>query len=100
MKETGLIPCFHLENDEDYLPNNKTTLKIKNVLRDIEENHNHSWYSEMCLRARKFSDYPALFYRGKKITFTEMMDDSHKLASAMYNLGVRPGCEIGVCIPS
>ena len=98
MKETGLIPSFHLEDDKDYLPINRTNTKIKRVLFDIERHHNHSWYQEMCIRSEKFSDYPALFYRGNKISFSSMMNSTRKLASAMYNIGVRPGSEIGVCM--
>ena len=80
------------------MPNNRVNTKIKRVLSDIENDHNHSWYQEMCIRSEKFSDYPALFYRGSKFSFSEMMESSRKLASAMFNLGVRPGSEIGVCM--
>ena len=93
-----MIPAFHLENDEDYLPNSKGNKRIKEVLLDIEQNHNHSWYQEMCLRSKKFSDYPAIFYRGSTVSFSEMMDEARKLAYAMYSLGIRPGCEVGVCM--
>ena len=98
VKQTGNIPCFHLERDTIYLPHNRKTKKLKAVLLDIEENHNHSWYSEMYNRSQTISDMPALFYRGNMISFHEMISSADKLASALREIGIRQGNEIAVCM--
>ena len=98
VKQTGNIPCFHLERDTTYLPHNRKTKKLKAVLLDIEKNHNHSWYCEMRNRSQAISDMPALFYRGNKISFHEMICSADKLASALSEAGIRMGSEVAVCM--
>lgn len=98
IKDTGYISCFHLENDNQYLPNTKKNIKLKEVLSEIEIAHNHSWYCEMRKRTKNTGRMCALFYRGNKITFDEMMMNADKLATALYNSGVRKGSEVAVCM--
>ena len=98
VKQTGNIPCFHLEQDATFLPKNRKTRKLKAILLDIEEKHNHSWYCEMLYRSQAMSDMPALFYRGNKISFHEMICSSDKLASALSEAGIVMGNEVAVCM--
>ncbi|MBO4908169.1 MAG: acyl--CoA ligase [Lachnospiraceae bacterium] len=97
-KDTGYLSCFHLEKDNQYLPNTKKNLKLKEVLSEIEEKHNHSWYCEMRERIKNTGRMCALFYRGNKITFDEMMMNADKLSTALYNSGVRKGSEVATCM--
>lgn len=96
--KTGSIACFHLEKDVNYLPLNKKNKKIKSVLREIEENHNHSWYKEMQDRAEIYSKMPALFYRGNKICFGSMMESADILAAALDRIGIKAESEVAVCM--
>ena len=58
IKDTGYISCFHLEKDEQYLSRTRRNIKLKEVLLEIEEEHNHSWFSEMKKRINQmFSLY-------------------------------------------
>ena len=87
-----------MEKDNEYLKRNRKTKKIQRVLADIEENHNHSWYQEMIVRSEKYANMPAIFYRGNKILFHEMMESSAALASALRRTGIGSGEEVGVCM--
>ena len=98
VKETGNISSFHLERDIAYLPHNKKSKKLKAVLLDIEKSHNHSWYSEMRDRSLTIKEMPALFYRGNKISFGELIYSADKLALALMGAGIKPGNEVAVCM--
>ncbi len=98
VEKPGYISTFHLENDEVYLPNNRKTKKVKKILEDIEVNHNHSWYREIRERSVKFSNELAIFYRGNKITFSEMLAAADELSIALSNIGIEYGSEVPICM--
>lgn len=98
VRENGIIPTFHLENDEDYLTDNKKNRRVKELLKDLEINHNYSWYKELKLRSINRLESTALFYRANKISFGEMFENADQIANGLYNLGIRQGDEIAVCM--
>ncbi len=98
IEKTGYISCFHLERDVKCFPNNRKNRKLKSILLNIEQEHNHSWYCEMIKRSGEVSNMPALFYRGSKITFQEMMETADKVAGSLKCAGVKPGSEVAVCM--
>lgn len=107
-KKTGKIKTFHLENEVlTYDGSKKPSMRVFETkegrraiegLIDIEENHNHSWYSELKIRAKKNPNAIALFYRGTKISFEQMIDTSGKLAKSFAELGIKKGDEIPACL--
>ncbi len=96
VKMSGNIPCFHLEEELDY-PSNRKRKRVNGVLTDLEKKHNHSWYKEVSLRAIKYLDQCALFYRGTKITYLEMLNEADKLAVVLKSTGISFGDEVPVC---
>ena len=51
------------------LGKNKKKPTSKEILKDIEKNHNHSWYEELYTRNKNNLDDVAIFYRGYKIFY-------------------------------
>jgi long-chain acyl-CoA synthetase len=50
--------------------------------------------------AARFPDNPALIFQGLKITYRELDAMVSKFASALKNLGVRPGDRVGLLLPN
>ena len=108
--ETGRIKTFHLEDEIDSLSKVPASKPSSRILRtkkgrkaiagliDIEKNHNHSWYAEICERAKKDPDAIALFYRGTKVTFREMIAKADQIAKAFVEKGIKKGDEIPACL--
>ena len=80
------------------LGKNKKKPTAKEILKDIEKNHNHSWYNELYIRNKDSLDDIALVYRGNTITYRQMFDNMKKYAKSMKQLGIRKGSEIPVCL--
>ena len=103
---SGKIRPFHLEDEIEslkFVDGNKPSMRVFKTkkgkkaiagLIDLEVNHNHSWYDEIVLRASKRPDSLALFYRGTKISFREMIKKADDLAKAMKDAGIEPGDNI------
>ncbi len=68
------------------------------ILKDIELNHNHSWYQELYERNKNNLDDIALIYRGNNITYKEMFEHIDEYARSLKELGVNKGDEIPVCL--
>ncbi len=71
---------------------------IKEVLDDLQKNHNHSWYDELYLRNKDNLDDVALFYRGTEITYGEMFDRMMYYAKSLRSMGIGEESEIPVCM--
>jgi len=50
--------------------------------------------------AEREKDFPALSFMGRKISFTEFAGHIDEAARAFYNLGIRPGVRVMVCMPN
>ena len=109
--ETGKIPAFDLKTEfEEMQKKGMTNLmsyklfntnKSKEVLSridDIEKNHNTSWYAELKKRSENEMNAIALFYRGNKITFGEMLKNADLMAKSLKKSGIQKGDEISCCI--
>lgn len=105
----GVLPTFHIEDEinSSSLDKNKPSsrifyskqgLKAIAALKNIERDNNHSWYQELLNRNKDNMNETALFYRGRKITFQEMFNNSDKLAKSLYSEGIRKGDEIPACL--
>lgn len=71
---------------------------IQEVLAELEQNHNHSWYEELYLRNKDTLDDIALFYRGTEITYGEMFENMRQYARSLKIQGIQKGTEIPICI--
>lgn len=109
VEQTGIIPDYHLENEIDNLMinpnkpsgrvlNTKIGIKTIALLKKIERDVNHSWYTEIKNRNTNNLDKCALFYRANKISYKEMFEKADKYAKSMVALGIKKGDEIPCCI--
>lgn len=71
---------------------------IKDVLNDLQQNHNHSWYDELYLRNKDSLNDIALFYRGTEITYGEMFDKMMDYAKSLRSMGIGEESEIPICM--
>ncbi len=109
-ERTGKLKTFHLEDEIENMvktPKSKPSSRLIRTkkgkkaiagLIDIEKNHNHSWYQEIRIRAAKNPNALALFYRGTKISFSEMLEKADVLAKSFVEKGVKKGDEIPACL--
>ena len=74
--------------------------KSKEVLNDIEKNHNTSWSIYMYERNKQSNalDKVAILYRGKKITYREMYTKAFEYAKSLKKLNFNKGDELPICI--
>lgn len=110
IKKNGKIPTYNIENELELLnrlDSNKPSTRIIRTkkgrqavaaLKNIEINHNHSWYYELKKIALDSPDELALFYRGSKISFSTMFENADKLALSLAKMGIKPGDEIPACM--
>ena len=73
-------------------------LSAEEVLKEINEKHNHSWYQELYNRNQKNLEDIALIYRGNEITYGEMFNKMKSYAKAMKKMGLDSSSEIPVCL--
>lgn len=110
LNETGFLSTYNIENElellkqlDKYKPSTKIMRSRKGKkaikgLKMIEESHNHSWYKEIKNIADANPELLALFYRGTKISFKEMMEKADEVAKSMKNCGIEKGDEIPACL--
>ena len=110
LEQTGVLPTYHVEKEVELLAKidkNKPSTRIirtkrgKNAiaaLMNIEKNHNHSWYQEIKNIAEKNPNELALFYKGNKITFNEMINKADELAKSLAKIGIKKGDSIPACL--
>ena len=72
--------------------------KTDEVLNEIQEHHNHSWYSELYERNKDNLESVALIYRGNEITYGEMFEKIKEYAKSLKKMGVTSNSEIPVCV--
>ena len=76
----------------------KNITKDDQIMEDLLQNHNHSWYQELWNRNKNNLDDYALIYRGNKITYREMFENMKKYAKSLKEMGLGVDSEIPVCI--
>ena len=66
----------------------------------------HLQYSDLTMSAKVLEtaaadpDFTALSFMGRKIKYATLADNIDKVARAFYNIGVRPGQRVMVCMPN
>lgn len=110
IEKTGLIPAYKVQDDIELLhtlPDSKPSKRIITtkkgldsiaLLKYIENNKNHSWYSEVYERNEDNLDSYAIFYRGNRITYREVFEKVDALSKAMIGSGIKVGDEIPCCL--
>lgn len=72
--------------------------KIRDVLMDLETNHDNSWAVEIYKRNYKNLAKTALKYRGNEINYESMFLKAYQYAKSLKSLGFKKGDEIPVCV--
>ena len=110
VEKTGKIPTYRVEEEIDnlMLTQNKPSARILHtkigaktiaLLNVIGRYNNHSWYSELHMRAiKKGYDDIALFYRGNKITYRDMFKYADCFAASLLTIGIKKGDEIACAL--
>ena len=68
------------------------------VIKDLYENRNWSWFSEIMFRNKDNFNSTALFYRGVEISYLEMVGKMQEYAKSLKTMGIKKGDEIPVCM--
>ena len=109
-RDTGKIKKFSFLDEVDILPKlsrnkpstnifyNKKRKKAFIALEKLQMENNHSWYQEIKERASKDPTATALFYRGTKVSFEDMLSKADEVAIALANAGIVKGDEIPCCL--
>jgi long-chain acyl-CoA synthetase len=50
--------------------------------------------------AGRWSDRPALLFKGATVTYRKLEQHSNALAAALFDMGVRSGDRVGICLPN
>ena len=109
IEKTGIIPTYHVEEDISNLVINldkpsarilQTEIGIKSIalLKKIQRDDNVSLYQIIKKRAKKDPNKVALFYRGNKITYGELIKNSDDFAKGLYKYGLRKGDDVPCCL--
>ena len=112
VKRTGKLPIFDLKKEIEEMMEHgiidkpsarilfspRKRNKVLEILDDIHKNHDTSWYREVRSRAEGDLEAVALFYRGRKITFREMLQHADELAKSLKKAGIEKGDEIPCCL--
>lgn len=86
------------KNIKVYSYDDSLKLKVKQALIDLDKNHNNSWAVEMYLKNCDNLESIAIKYRGNKITYKDMFEQSFEFAKSLKKIGYKKGSEIPVCI--
>ena len=73
-------------------------LSTEVIEKELLQNHNHSWYTELYSRNKNNLNDVALLYRGTKITYGELFDNINKYAKSLKKMGAGLDSEIPVCV--
>ena len=73
-------------------------LSTEVIEKELLQNHNHSWYTELYSRNKNNMNDIALLYRGTKITYKELFDNINKYAKSLKKMGIGIDSEIPVCV--
>ena len=68
------------------------------VMNDIEKNRNHSITEEIKQSNIKKLDRIALYYRGNKITYREMLNSAYQYENSLREIGIKKGIKVPICI--
>lgn len=93
------INCLK-KTTNNYVYSDNIDKKSREVLSDIETNHNTSWSIYMYERNKKSKalNKVAILYRGKKITYGEMYEKAFEYAKSLKKLNLKKGDELPICI--
>lgn len=96
-KEIELLEKDKNACKQPYEFSDKLTTKVKEVLKDLDNNHNHSWAIEIFNKNKKNLNKVAIQYRGNNITYESMFNQAYMYAKSLKYLGIGKGDEIPIC---
>lgn len=68
------------------------------ILSELEEDHNHSWFEEVFERNQNRRDKPSMFYRGTTFSYGDFFDLVYQYAAALKQVGLSKGDEFVACL--
>lgn len=92
------IERLPITSAKKYVSGKKLSKKVELALEDLEQNHNNSWAVEMYNRNKDGLDNIALYYRGNKINYGKLFEESYKYAKALKQMGYNKDDEVPICI--
>ncbi len=72
--------------------------KVLKALNEVENSYNYCWAYEIDRRNKNNLDFPALYYRGKNISYKDFMNISNNMAKSLKEMGYEKNNEILVCM--
>ena len=73
--------------------------QAQKILSDLKKNHNWSWIKEINERNKNNLNDIALFYRGTKITYNELLNEKRvEFAKSLKAFNVTKGTEVPLCM--
>ena len=72
--------------------------KAKDILKDLDKNHNYSFAMNAYLRNRGNFGRTAIFYRGRKINYRSLFNHVFSYAKSLKELGYKKGDEVPLCV--
>lgn len=91
MSEQRKLPSF----EKRHIKNKK---KVCTAFKEINIEHNWSWYDEILFRWKDCIDNIAIFYRGNEISGRQMFEKADQLAISLKSIGINKGDEILACM--
>ncbi len=72
--------------------------KYQRAILELEADHNHSLYREICLRSKAWDSGIALEYKSSRFTYREMRENADVFARSLAAMGYEKGDQILVCM--
>ena len=76
----------------------KRKTNLDQVMKELQEKHNHSWIEDILIRNKDNLNGPALYYRGTTISYEEMFENIIRVSKALIKMGVKQEDEVPMCV--
>lgn len=76
----------------------KKQKKVRAILKNLDLEHNWSWYEEIYNRNLNNMNGKALFYRGVYMTYRELFEKADQFATTLSYLGLQKGDQVATCM--
>src|SRR5438477_540914 len=87
-KEASMTESRWLANYDDGVPTSLKPYPDRTLVDYLRES------------AEMWPDRPALLFKGARVTYGQLQNDSDAFAAALASMGVRPGDRVAICLPN
>lgn len=98
LNEIKLQKKIEKPSSTPYKCGEKIIKKVRNVLSNIDDYHNHSLAIELYERNQNNLENIAIFYRGIKVTYKDMFLKIYAYCKSLKEMGFKKGDEVPICI--